>query len=311
MTINVAVKCPDGIVMCADSLVTISAGGSPISLIPYYDKLFSIGDYAAGAMLNGAGSIGGSTIEDLVLQFSEFNESSPDDYALQQLAQDLGAFVQEHVPSGQDPLLEVIVAGYSRGDAAGGRRFGEIYSLLWERRPVVVRPLYSSDTEFGTHYGGQPQALDRFRYGIDDWIIADMLERRSELYQQAHDYVLEKLSEDGVEIPQGTSVAMPTLADFDVLGLVSDYKIGGTPGETVKNIKEGMSQRFETMERFFSLQVAVDYCTFLASCSYAVNNFTFMIPGVGSEVRVATVTLQDGFDYRQKWQVEPTTARIP
>ena len=296
MTINVVVKCPDGVVLCADSLVTISAGAPPISLVPYYDKLFRIGDYAAGAMLNGAGSIGGRTIEDLVFEFGGGHALPMDNYSLQQLAQDLGASIQGQIQPGDEPLLEVIVAGYSKGQAAGGRRYGEVYSLLWENAPFRLRPLYTTDTEFGSHYGGQPQALDRFRYGIDDWTISDMLERRGDLYRQAHDHILAQLTSQGVNIPPGSNVPMPGLASFDVLGLVSDYLLGVTSGETIKNIKEGMLQRFETMERFCSLQVAVDYCTFLASCSYAVNNFTFKIPGVGSEMRVATVTQEEGFE---------------
>jgi hypothetical protein len=45
MTINVAIKCPEGIVMGADSLVTISTDdGAVASIIPYYSKLFKIGE---------------------------------------------------------------------------------------------------------------------------------------------------------------------------------------------------------------------------------------------------------------------------
>ena len=273
-----------------------------------YDKLFPIGEYAAGAMLNGAGNIGGRSIEDLVLEFGEQQAPPIDNYNLQQLAQDLGVFIQGQIQPGNDPLLEVIVAGYSKGQAAGGRRYGEIYSLFWENAPFRLRILYNTDTEFGTHYGGQPQALDRFRYGIDDWIIVDMLERQGDLYEQVHDHILGELSNQGVNIPAGTNVPMPTLVNFDVLRLVSEYTLGATVG---KNIKEGMLQSFETMERFFSLQVAVDYCTFLASCSYAVNNFTFKIPGVGSEMRVATVTQEEGFAFKKIWTVEPSDIRIP
>lgn len=310
MTINVVVKCPDGVVLCADSLVTISAGGPPISLVPYYDKMFPIGGYAAGAMLNGAGSIGGRTIEDLILEFGDAETTPTDNYNLQTLAQALAAFIQTQIPAGNDPLLEVIVAGYSRGASAAGRRYAEVYSLLWEQAPFRLRPLYTTDTEFGTHYGGQPQALDRFRYGIDDWIISDMLGNRQALYQQAHDHILAELENQGIPVG-GANVPMPTLTDFDVFGLVSEYQLGATAGQSIKNIKEGMRQQFETMERFFSLQVAVDYCTFLASCSYAVNNFTFKIPGVGSELRVATVTQEDGFAFKKIWQVEPSAIRIP
>ncbi len=77
------------------------------------------------------------------------------------------------------------------------------------------------------------------------------------------------------------------------------------------NMKEGMVQRFETMERFFSLQVAVDFCAFLASCAYAVNNFTFTIPEVGSEMQIATVTRETGFEFKKVWKVRSQDIRTP
>ncbi len=312
MTINVAVKCPDGLALCADSLVTISEGGSPISIVPFSGKLFSIGEYAAGAMLNGAGSIAGRTIEDFVLQFGQNRPFPVDDYGLRQLAEDLGNFIQTHIPSGADPMLEVIVAGFSRGTAAEGRRYGEIYSLFWDQAPFRLRELYNTDSEFGTHAGGQPQALDRFLYGVDDWILIDMFQRRQDLYQQAHEHILAELANQGINIPADTNVPMPaTLADFDVVRLVSDYSFGATARETMENMKDGMFQKLETMERFFSIQVAVDYCVFLASCAYAANNFTFKIPEVGSEMRVATVTRECGFDFKRIWKVRPSDNRTP
>ncbi len=313
MTINFAVKCPDGVVLCADSLVTIAAGGPPISIIPYYDKLFPVGAYAAGAMLNGVGSIQGRTIEDIVYEFGQTHPAPTDDYSLRGIAQDLGNTVQSLIGAGVNPLLEIIIGGYSKGASAGGRRYGEIYSLFWNNAPLQLRTLYNTDTEFGTHYGGQPQAIDRFRYGIDDWTIADMITRRGDLYSQVHDHILNELRAQGITIPAGTAVPMPGLAQYDFLRLVSDYTIPAPfdVQQLIQNVKEGMLQKFETMERFFSLQVAVDYCTFLASCSYAVNNFTFMIPGVGSEMRVATVTQEEGFQFTKIWNVTSSDIRIP
>ncbi len=314
MTINVAVKCPDGIVLGADGLVTISAAGPAISLVPYYAKLFPVGAYAAGAMLNGAGSIAGREIQTIVADFSKLYEAPEDDYSLAGLAHSLRDYVQQEIrnrAAGQNPLLEIIVAGYSRGAAAEGRRYGELYSLKWNRAPGEVRSKYDRDEEFGTHYGGQPQALDRFQYGLDDWLIAGMLERREALFNQTQDYILGHLRSRGHKIPGGHRAPLPDLQSFNVLSLVSDFDFGATTGETIRNVKEGAAERFYTMDRFFSLQVAVDYCAFLMSCAYAVNNFTYMIPGVGSEARVASVTQDEGFELIKTWTPQVPDIAIP
>ena len=318
MTINVAIKCPDGVVMGADSLVSLVASDNSISsIIPYYNKLFPIGNsinptdnYAAGAMLNGAGSIGGRTIEDII---AEFGEEYPktyqvNNYSLKQLTINLGDKIQKLIDEtleGRNPLLEIIIGGYSKGEKAAGIRYGEIYSLFWERQPYKLRVLYTQDVEFGTHYGGQPQMLDRFRYGIDDWILVKMLERRKDLFNQARDYVYDKLKENGLSIPSNIVIDTPSsIKKFDIFNLFSEYELGPTSGQTFRNIKEGMTEKIQTMERFLSLQTAINYCTFLMSCSYAQNNFAYTIPTVGSEMRVASVTRHDGFKYRKIWEIQ-------
>lgn len=314
MTINVAIKCPDGVVLGADGLVTISAGGPPLSLVPYYAKLFPVGEYAAGAMLNGTGSIGGRDIQTIVSDFAQAYDAPEEDYSLGSLAQTLRDYMQDEIrrrAAGQNPLLEVIVCGYSRGASTEGRRYGELYSLKWENAPGVVRAKYTRDEEFGTHYGGQPQALDRFQYGLDDWMIAGMLERREALFDQVQDYIFEHLKRRGHSVSSRDRAPFPDIKTFNVLSTLSDFEFGSTPGETVRNAKEGALQRFYTMERFFSLQVAVDYCVFLMSCAYAVNNFTYMIPGVGSEASVATVTRDEGFELLKSWTTQVPEIAIP
>jgi len=314
MTINVAVKCPDGVVLGGDSLVTIASGETPIALVPYYTKLFPVKRYAAGAMLNGAGAVGGRDIETIVSDFSDAHDAPETNYSLGELALGLRDYVQHEIQSraaGQNPLLEIILGGYSRGTGAEGRRYGEVYSLKWENAPGVVRSKYVTDEEFGTHYGGQPQALDRFQYGLDDWMLGGMLGRREALFQQAQDYVVEHLRGRGHKIPPSHRAPLPDLGRFNVLSLVSEFEFGGTSGETIKNVKEGAHQRFHTMERFFSLQVALDYCIFLMSCAYAVNNFTYMLPGVGSEARVASITRDGGFRFERAWETRAAEIRIP
>jgi hypothetical protein len=333
MTINVAIKCPEGIVMGADSLVSIpSETGGISTIIPYYSKLFKIENpsdpkrsYAAGAMLNGDGQIGHRTIEDIILEFGEEypKVQQTDNYNLRQLTQDLAGKIQKIIDTeikGNNPWLEVIIGGYSKGESSGGTRYGEIYSLVWEHKPVRFRNIYNQDTEFGTHYGGEPKTIDRFQYGIDDNMIFEMMNRREKLFNQARDYISKELrrkdiwknkrrknkrSVGRVNSDDVMTIPMPKpLKEFDIFNLISDYQIGATPGENVKNIKDGSVTRLRTLVKFLSLQAAVNYCTFLMSCAYAENAFTFVIPTVGSEMRIASVTRDEGFRFRKIWEIQ-------
>lgn len=316
MTINVAVKCPDGIIMGADGLVTIPGleEGSVGSMVPYFTKLFEIKGFSAAAMINGTGSIGGRTIEDIVAEFGETPEGQDSqNYSLKELAEKLGEKIQSVVNAYGRPItLEVIVGGYSKGQKAEGKRYGEIHNLMWRKRMdegskpnrFYSKPIYPADRSFGTHYGGQTKVLERFKYGIDEYILDEMWLRRDRLFNQVLRYILERLRKEEVNIPQNIQIDVPQrLGDFDVYGLFSDYERSGTGEEKIKKVKEGMKGRLKTMEGYFSLQTAVNYCLFLMWCAYAENAFTLIVPGVGSEMRIASIT-RKGFELIKKWEIQ-------
>jgi hypothetical protein len=125
-----------------------------------------------------------------------------------------------------------------------------------------------------------------------------MLNRRELLFNKVRDYIFEELRKKGVTMSTDTNIPVPDLTKFDIFSLLSEYKLAGSSGQTIKNIKEGIPEKLETMERFFSLQTAVNYCSFLMSCAYAENSFTFIIPSVGSEMRVESITRAEGFRFR-------------
>jgi hypothetical protein len=352
MTINVTVKCPDGIVMGADSLLSIlKIDGSVGTIIPYFSKLFPIGPvvrsdvgntsrmnistadvgsrYAAGAMINGAGHVAGRTLEDIIEEFGETNPADPKNYDLRKLTEELAQRIQMLIDDeGEAIALELIVGGYSKGEAVRTKRYGEIYSVLWEQaeddfkhRRYELNSLYSSDTEFGTFYSGQFRMLDRFMYGTDEWIISDMFDRSPLLFDQTRDYICKKLEESGIKgITEDLkkSIRPPenldeVLLNFNIYQLMSDFDPGKNQDEIIKNVmdgtflkrlKIGMVRRLRTPARFFSLQTAVNYCSFLMWCSYAESAFTNIIPRVGSEARIATITRHEGFRFRKIWEIQ-------
>ena len=109
MTINIAVKCPEGIVLGADSLTTITDNtGTIVSSVPFTSKLFSFSDspkneknFAIGVMINGINSIGGVRVEDIIEEFEEIyrNKFSIDEYDVANMAKGLNDHIQYYIDS--------------------------------------------------------------------------------------------------------------------------------------------------------------------------------------------------------------------
>lgn len=326
MTINIAVKCPEGIVLGSDSLTTIlDDSGNIISSVPYVSKLFSLGDstirdsaFPIGVMINGTNSIGGERVEDIIEEFHEIysNKHSSDEFSVANMAQDLASHIQDCIDTNlgkhSKVNLEVILAGFSktkksnRKKQRNGYKYGEIYSYFWDDTGRSRLRLVSNiDGEFVTFYGGQPSAIDRIRYGIDDWIIYTMLNNKDSLYEQVRRYIYNQLKRKSIDVPEILKVKTPgNMSEYNIFQLFSSGEQGKTIGETIRNIKENMDDKLQTMEGWFSLQTAVNYCMFLMSCAYAHSAFTFVNPVVGSEMRVASITRTEGFRFRRIWQIE-------
>lgn len=330
MTINVVVKCPEGLVLGSDSLTTITDNyGNIVSAVPYTSKLFSLGmegdrdkSFAVGALINGVHSIGGVLVEDIIEEFGEIyaNTNSPGNYEVSDLAQKMAGHIQKYIETrtGKDKKisLELLLAGFSKTKNKDAdsiekqNRYGEIYRYFWEdARKPRFRPLSVKDGEFATFYGGQPAALDRFRYGVDEWVLKRMLFRKDWLYVQVRQYIYNKLRKESKDVPEILKVEPPNnLSECNIFQLFSSGQQGKTAGETIRNVKEGMKDKLNTMEGMFSLQTAINYCNFLLTCAYAQSAFTFVLPVVGSEMRVASITRRDGFKFRKVWEIQTPSA---
>jgi hypothetical protein len=334
VTINVAIKCPEGIVLGCDSLTTITDNfGNIVSSIPYTSKLFSLGDskkpgkdFAIAVMTNGFHSIGGTRVEDIIEEYQEIytKKYSAEEYSLadisKRLINHIQCYINESLKQERNVSLEVIIAGFSKRkiqtitnrkknkpikENNNKNRYGEIYSYIWEDKPHSrTRTLPNRDGEFFTLYGGQPTAIDRFKFGIDDWVLYRMLEQKDWLYQQIRYYIYNKLKRTK-DIPEILEIEPPkNISQYNIFQLFSDGQPGKKSGETIRNIKEGMTDRLRTMESQFSLQTAINYCSFLLSCAYALGAFTFVIPVVGSEMRVGSITRNEGFRFRRVWEIQ-------
>jgi hypothetical protein len=335
VTINVAVKCPEGIVLGCDSLTTITDdSGNIVTSIPYTSKLFSLGDskkpgndFAVAVMTNGFNSIGGARVEDIIEEYQEIyaKKYSSEEYFVAHISERLINHVQRYINGSLKQErkidLEIIIAGFSKGkvrtitnrkknkpvnENRNRNRYGEIYSYIWDNKVNSRKRIVpNGDREFFTLYGGQPRAIDRFRFGIDDWVLFRMLEQRDWIYEDIRYYIYNKLKRTK-DIPEILKVDPPkNISQYNIFKLFSDGRPGKTPGETIRNIKEGMKDlKLNTMESQFSLQTAVNYCSFLLGCAYALSAFTFVTPVVGSEMRVGSITRNEGFKFRRVWEIQ-------
>ena len=313
MTINVAIKSSEGIVMGSDSLLTISTNGQRTAMVPYHYKLFPMGKFPAGIMLNGSGSIGQRTIADLISEYVSKSTIDLENFRLEDLAQEILDFINEKIieyygiyhnfPSN----MELIIGGFSKGTYASEVRSGQIFSLRWEgSQKGSKKSIYQNDEEFGYHYGGQPQALDRFLYGIDDQILKEIYDNSQTIFDKAKKEVLNQINQlvdDEIQDLDIDEIKCPDQFILDIYDTISNYdkQNPSTIQELFDNVKLGMNQKFQVMNRFLSLQMSIGFCEFLMLCAYAVNNYTYRYPSVGSQMTIATITRSDGFNFVRKW----------
>jgi hypothetical protein len=179
MTVVVAVKVNDGLVLAADSAVAVHGGptGQPPGILKTYDygrKLSHIKDYPIGTLSWGVSLLGSRTIESLINEY-EFSLPPAKDaggFQVREIADNLRAFLQERYevqygplsPRGQ-PSLGVLVSGYS-----DGRYFPEQYLFEFPATPElqVRRPnKENGEPDFGVDWFGLTDAITRLIKGAD------------------------------------------------------------------------------------------------------------------------------------------------
>jgi hypothetical protein len=300
--------------MGADGVATTWTDPQSPSWVNCTPRIVPLGNYAAAAIVTTSFLLGERDIRTVISDCRGFFEADEDDYSLGELALALRNYLQDEIytrEEGEKPCFEVIVSGYSRGESAEGRRHGELFILKWENAFGVVRAKYSRDDDFGTFYSRhQSKALDRFLYGLDDWMIASVLESRKALFDQAQNYIVEHFRQRGHSIPRSHHAPLPDIQTFNVLSLLADFRFGETSGETVKNVKEGAVWRLATAESHLSLDVAIEYCRFLMSCAHAVTNFTFDGPGIASDAQIVSVTQGEGVCVQRAWKADATALTL-
>jgi hypothetical protein len=268
MTIVVAVKVNDGLVLAADSTVAVHGGpsGQPPGILKTYDygrKLSHIKDYPIGTLSWGISLLGSRTIESLINEYEFGLPSARDEAArgfeVRDIADNLRTFLLERYEAqygplspGEQPSLGILVSGYS--DSA---YFPEQYLFEFPSIPEVQirRPdKETGEPDFGVDWFGLTDAITRLIKGADPR-LAQVLAGRLQI---------------------SADEAWQLLAQFE-------YPIA-----------------FEGMP----LQDAIDLAVYLVEMTIGRYRFAVGAPLCGGEVDAAVITSR-GFTwvYRKNWHV--------
>lgn len=194
MSIAVAVKVNDGLVLAADSTVVISGGapGGPPTILKTYDhgrKLADIKDYPIGTLTWGVSTLGSRTIESLISEY-EFSLPSAQDpqaqgFQVRTIAENLRLFLRQRYEAEfglispqaapRLPSLGILVSGYSAGSY-----FPEQYLFDFPLIPELQvrhpnKP--NGDPEFGADWFGQNDTITRLIKGADPRLAAILADR--------------------------------------------------------------------------------------------------------------------------------------
>jgi hypothetical protein len=272
MSLGIAFKGPEGIVLAADSRVTLNAQvqvpQGPALLLPAtFDnatKLLKVkGQDYVGAITYGTGAIGQQeprTAHSFIPEF-EASLANSQRLSVQDFAQRLSDFFMARwadagmpnpVPQGQDMIF--LVGGYDEAAA-----YGRVFEIFVPSRPVPHETLPAG--QFGATWGGQHQIVSRLINGFD--LMAPQLAR------------------DFLHVPNAGAAGQPDPLDIE--------------------LRTKLSAKIPW--QFLPLQDCVDLSIFLVRATIILQKWTVDIRGVGGAVDVATVTRTKGFEYVQQKQI--------
>lgn len=265
MSLGIAFKGAEGIVLAADSRVTLTTiqnpGGSPQVVLPStFDnatKLLSVKcQKFVGAVTFGAGAIGQKAPRTAASFMPEFEEQLVEKYKTERLtvekfANELGEFFLDQWKKEKMPIppplgneMVFLVGGYDEKEP-----YGRTFSIIIPNTPKAVE--LNPGGEFGATWGGQRELTDRLLQGFDPSLpaqIADILKPFSAAQQGIN-----------VELELKKRLTLPI------------------PWQ------------------FLPLQDCVDFCIFLVRTTIELQKWLVAVRGVGGAIDVATITRTEGF----------------
>ena len=272
MSLGIAFKGAEGIVLAADSRVTLMpqvvSPIGPIMIPATYDsatKLLQVsGQNFVGVVTYGAGVIGlqtPRTAHSYIPEFeAELAKADTNRLPVLEFAQRLSDFFlkqwQDNMPQDiQGSDLVFLVGGYNENEP-----YGHVFEIFIPSRPKP-NELNAGPGAFGIAWGGQREITDRLVQGFDPNLPG--------IVQQFLGLPDDKRNDLDAHLRNTLSVPIP-------------YP-------------------------FLPLQDCVDLCIFLIRTTITIQTWSLGIRGVGGAIDVATITKTDGFQPIQRKKVTGDT----
>jgi hypothetical protein len=267
MSLGIAFKGTEGIVLAADSRVTLMAQmqnpatpNQSVLLPATFDnatKILCVKDHKyAGVVTYGLGAIGTqefrtahSFLPEIEAEFNDPGRLSVENFAIKISEFFMRQWAQSMPPDYAGNPMIFLVGGYDEGAA-----YGSIFEIIIPHNPT---PVERNPGIFGIVWGGQREFADRLIQGFDP------------------------------ELPS-------TVQNF--LQLSDENK-----ENLEKELKEKLSTKIPY--QFLPLQDCVDLSIFLIRTTVTLQNWVVGVRGVGGAIDVATITRTEGFNPIQQKKI--------
>lgn len=267
MSLGIAFKGPEGIVLAADSRVTLTRTVPNTAVTPpttwvlpsTYDnatKLLRVnGQNFVGVVTYGLGAIGQSqprTAHSFMPEFEAELGQSPTRLTVADFARRLSDFFMSQWATAQMPSSPIpepmvfMVAGFDDGEPYG--------HVLEFHIPNSPNPVQQFPTEFGIRWGGQREYTDRLIHGLDPNALM--------------------LTKDHLNL--------------------SDAQLAGLQGHLASHLSAPIPLEF------LPLQDCVDLSIFLIRTTISMQGWLLGLRGVGGAIDVATITRTEGLKHVQQ-----------
>jgi hypothetical protein len=267
MSLGIAFKGPEGIVLAADSRVTLTGqmqlpNQPPVLLPSTYDnatKLLRVkGQNHVGAVTYGAGAIGQTEPRTAHSYIPEFEQELGNSGRLnvQDFSSRLSKFFlkkwqDQKMPSTQGADMVFIVGGYDKGAP-----YGRVFDIFIPSRPTPAE-WHSGIGQFGLVWGGQREYADRLIHGFD-----------GRLPEIAKSFL-------SLDDPKREELRLHLQAQLQA----------------------------PVPFAFLPLQDCVDFAIFLIRTTITMQHWIMGLRGVGGAIDVAVITQTDGFMDIQKKKI--------
>ena len=264
MSLGIAIKAPEGIVLAAESRVTLTSKQADGSLLPvYFDNAMKMWGLEApnnhiGVVTWGLGAIGMRTAHSFQSEFEANLKSAGDErLTVEDVANKLSEFYMGQwqlavagQPNYAGPPMTFMIAGVDEGQP-----YGRVFQIDIPFAPKPVEHQKNAN-EFGITWGGQREIVDRLLNGFDHRLLE----------------ILKKVAK------------------------MTDEEVGDLA-------KEFQPLQLQLPLAAMALQDCVDLALFFVRTTIAGLALTVDLRGCGGHIDVATITRREGFRYVQRKKV--------